>query len=436
MRSTVLFLHTILLATVLAQPGGGGGGGGAAGNVHTTFGPVSDCTPPACGDFSLSIDEITEIFAPFHPDATVDTTFSYCGAWWANAVGPRVDLDPTFCTTGPGVTDQVCDDVVYDGVTIATADDGSYSIESYNQPLHECENYCGVSQTPPLLESTFDTLRTRSHTLTPSNSQRSDISNAVGTAVNGVTIFSPFTRPGSVAVYAESLDTSRGHPANGMYHYHGYTTAIYNETMAEVLSATQHGRIMGIAYDGFPIYGPVGYSDPLNPQSTLTVLQTGYVCRGGSTGEEPCTDIELQDPNNFSYDATNADVDECNGRYGVTPEFPNGMYYYVMTVDSSSGDPTFPGLPYCVQSKAAVTVDSGVDAPTATTPTNAPTATIVTDDGSGGLAMGEGDPLTSSSAGVSFMVRIIDRVPYRSVSPLLPTVSGDDDRFHWCSLGY
>ena len=31
-------------------------------------------------------------------------------------------------------------------------------------------------------------------------------------------------------------------------------------------------------------------------------------------------------------------LDEANGRIGVTPEFPNGTYYYVLTED-------FPGIP-------------------------------------------------------------------------------------------
>ena len=27
------------------------------------------------------------------------------------------------------------------------------------------------------------------------------------------------------------------------------------------------------------------------------------------------------------------DLDQCNGRFGVTPEFPDGIYYYVVTDD-------------------------------------------------------------------------------------------------------
>ena len=32
------------------------------------------------------------------------------------------------------------------------------------------------------------------------------------------------------------------------------------------------------------------------------------------------------------YDATlGGDLDECNGRFGVTPEFPQGIYHYYLT---------------------------------------------------------------------------------------------------------
>ena len=35
---------------------------------------------------------------------------------------------------------------------------------------------------------------------------------------------------------------------------------------------------------------------------------------------------------------SSGDLDEANGRTGVTPEFPNGTYYYVVTDE-------FPGIP-------------------------------------------------------------------------------------------
>ena len=63
--------------------------------------------------------------------------------------------------------------------------------------------------------TTFTTQYTQTMSLSTSTKCRSDISNAVGYGVNGVSIFSPFTGINSVAAYDETLDTCNGHPANG-----------------------------------------------------------------------------------------------------------------------------------------------------------------------------------------------------------------------------
>ena len=33
----------------------------------------------------------------------------------------------------------------------------------------------------------------------------------------------------------------------------------------------------------------------------------------------------------YEYVAGSGDLDECNGRMGVTPDYPQGTYYYVIT---------------------------------------------------------------------------------------------------------
>jgi len=44
----------------------------------------------------------------------------------------------------------------------------------------------------------------------------------------------------------------------------------------------------------------------------------------------------------YEYVAGLGDLDDCNGRTGVTPEFPAGIYHYVAT-------DTFPYLHRCVK---------------------------------------------------------------------------------------
>jgi hypothetical protein len=44
----------------------------------------------------------------------------------------------------------------------------------------------------------------------------------------------------------------------------------------------------------------------------------------------------------YEYVAGSGDLDECNGRFGVTPEFPNGIYHYYIT-------DTYPFIQRCVK---------------------------------------------------------------------------------------
>ena len=96
--------------------------------------------------------------------------------------------------------------------------------------------------------------------------------------------------------------------------------------------------IIGWAYDGNPIYGPFGYSDP-NNISSVSRVRSGYVLDTSYTDR----------PSGFQsgffvedYKFTNSgDLDKNNGRFAKTLEFPNGVYAYYATVNSA-GNPVFP----------------------------------------------------------------------------------------------
>ena len=67
-----------------------------------------------------------------------------------------------------------------------------------------------------------------------------------------------------------------------------------------------------------------------NRPTTLTALIGGP----GQGTTKPNTPILMgaftQD---YEYVEGLGDLDQCNGRFGVTPEFPEGIYYYVVTDD-------------------------------------------------------------------------------------------------------
>jgi len=207
------------------------------------------------------------------------------------------------------------------------------------------------------METTFDTEYTQDFTLEPSNTYISDIVNSVGYAVNGVNIYNPFTGIDTIAAEDETLDTCVGHPADGQYHYHGYAPCLA-AALGDTEDASSHSSILGWAYDGFPIYGPFGYSDATDSTSAIIRLQGGYEFTG----------VDTTEPDDWEFVDGYGDLDECNGRFGKTPEFPSGMYHYVLNVDADLNI-EFPGTPYCVGSSSTSTS-------TACAPTPAPTSCV------------------------------------------------------------
>jgi len=105
-------------------------------------------------------------------------------------------------------------------------------------------------------------------------------------------------------------------------------------------SGSQVSNIIGWAYDGNPIYGAYGYSNPEDTNSTPKILTSGYTLSSSNIIDRP----EL--PLGFfveDYKYTNSgDLDENNGRFGKTPEFPNGVYAYFATINPTSFTSQFP----------------------------------------------------------------------------------------------
>ncbi len=109
---------------------------------------------------------------------------------------------------------------------------------------------------------------------------------------------------------------------------------------------TIHSNIIGWSYDGNPIYGSYGYSDP-NDTRLVKKLEPGY----------SITDIENR-PSTESfplgyfvedYKFTNSgDLDQYNGRFCKTPEFPEGIYAYFATVQNNVNGDVVGKFPYFI----------------------------------------------------------------------------------------
>ena len=103
---------------------------------------------------------------------------------------------------------------------------------------------------------------------------------------------------------------------------------VFNASGKEV-DSTSHSPIIGWAYDGNPIYGPYGVDTPSG--GVVRRMLSGYT-KDLKTGRPPLSEFPfglfIED---FTFD-NSGDLDEHNGRFGITPEFPNGTYAYFMTI--------------------------------------------------------------------------------------------------------
>ena len=104
------------------------------------------------------------------------------------------------------------------------------------------------------------------------------------------------------------------------------------------VESDQHSPILGWAYDGNPIYGPYGYVK--RSGGVVAQMQSGYSL--DSPDQRPPTSLYPQ--GFFVEDYVYKDVedptvlDENNGRFCITPEFPKGTYAYFTTINNGSAD--------------------------------------------------------------------------------------------------
>ena len=191
-----------------------------------------------------------------------------------------------------------------------------------------------------------------------------------------------------------TFDPAFAHQAGSIYHYHANTPALrfllgdhvnfdavtkaYTESTSPV---TKHSPILAWLSDGHPVYGPYGYASALNAASGLRRMVPGYIKRDGTNGTTNLTATgrttlppwaalaqnrsatlatNQQGPvvsatyilghylEDYDYlgnlgklQGVDYDLDQYNGRFCVTPEFPNGTYAYFITIEAD-GTPKFP----------------------------------------------------------------------------------------------
>lgn len=112
-----------------------------------------------------------------------------------------------------------------------------------------------------------------------------------------------------------------------------YKTDLQNDFDSE----KYHSPLLGWAYDGNPIYGPYGYDSLTNKK--VRQITSGYSEPVDNSSNRPSKKIFPKGyfVEDYRFEGT-GDLDEHNGRFCITPEFPNGTYAYFMTLDSDFSD--------------------------------------------------------------------------------------------------
>ena len=168
-------------------------------------------------------------------------------------------------------------------------------------------------------------------------------------------------RPGSTGEWSmEALGQSTfdfGEDANhahvqrgGVYHYHGMPVGMLSEQNLAGESMQQ----IAWAADGFPLYARYGYSDPESSTSALRAMEPSYQLKATPDPERPSIDLIPMGTfsQDYEYVEGSGDLDECNGRFAVTPEFPQGIYHYYAT-------DTYPFVQRCVKGTPAPSARRG-----------------------------------------------------------------------------
>ncbi|MES3035429.1 MAG: YHYH protein [Gemmatimonadota bacterium] len=169
-------------------------------------------------------------------------------------------------------------------------------------------------------------------------------STATSTAPGGGCVAAMGTDPWRLeaigGAFTFGTDESNAHvQPNGQYHYHGVPEAYVSK-----LAMGQAMTMVGFAVDGFPIYARYGYTTATNAASAIKVVTSSWRLKAVPDAGRPSVSIFPMGTftQDYEYAVGSGDLDECNGRSGVTPEFPSGTYHYYIT-------DTFPYIQRCVK---------------------------------------------------------------------------------------
>ncbi|MBP6238539.1 MAG: YHYH protein [Saprospiraceae bacterium] len=135
------------------------------------------------------------------------------------------------------------------------------------------------------------------------------------------------------------LDCNNAHvQPTGKYHYHGSPTLYLQNANIPSDKMT----LVGYAADGFPVYYKYACTNATDANSPVIAMTSSYRLKSGKRPGNgvtaPCGSYDGVYSNDYEFVSGLGTLDQANGREGVTPEYPSGTYYYLITDD-------FPNIP-------------------------------------------------------------------------------------------
>jgi hypothetical protein len=311
--------------------------------MNTRYNPRSVLT-----NASIALALCSSLSAQLGPEVT---------SWRTNLNGAKgSSINPTINAVVSGVSADV------QSVQYNTTD---VYVRCTTVPSHNVGPFPGNPNTPGNTNSIFRITRS------PRKATRNTRTGLgpIGVFVNGVPAFNALDgrsyfnqgtwNQNAYVTEGRTFDAALGHPAPGrggagLYHYHNMPLAVLTQE-AETWGKG-HSPLIGFSFDGFPIYGPYGFVNT-NGTGGVRRMRTSYRKRSITVRQKLPNGTPL--PSNrygpvvsaryplgyfvedFEYVNTMGDLDQFNGRFTVTPQYPGGIYAYFVTVDASK-TPEYP----------------------------------------------------------------------------------------------
>jgi hypothetical protein len=293
------------------------------------------------------------------------TALVACGSELATSDNESIDVTESIETNSEvsdGVTDSVFCDYSYDSyndsdsvLAYSTADwtctETARVLTANGIPDHEVGEFPNVDNPNTISEQTVSASYTLEPTQTTTASTLGGPRGVTGYVLNGIKIdagtggscddsgsnCSLGDNSGNWSIealgqtsFSFGTDDNNAHvQPDGTYHYHGMPEGFITEQGGSSSTMT----MIGWAADGFPIYARYGYSTATDANSALKSMTGSYQLVSDISDDRPSTDTYALGTfaQDWEYVDGSGDLDECNGRFGVTPEFPEGIYHYYAT---------------------------------------------------------------------------------------------------------